>query len=398
MNLVERQVRELARQGATDFFVWVTPQTRPAAGRLRADLHRLYRVAVEFVEVEDGGALCAALGQLEEDVLLLEGDVVYDERVLAHVLEKGPGAAVCGTQGTGIAYLSAAAAGALAGQWPPNGPLGHALEQGGAGKVHLDRPEDLDPYVPSLRLTMAPYMRRAGEGEDLRELDHLMYRRTFKGVLDAVALYGYYHLVRWITRHLSRTGLPPNLFTLLSMACVWGAAPLLAAGYLGGGVLLAWTGVILDSVDGKLARLRLHLSQAMGALEHLAAMPGLGLWYLATGWHLAGGQVLTPGKAATATWVLLVAFVLDKVVTGAFKALCGRELFDYDRLDALFHLVAARRNIHLLMLTVGVLADRVETAFMAMAAWMGATLFFHLGRFAWIAARRFQGGGGRLLT
>lgn len=38
-----------------------------------------------------------------------------------------------------------------------------------------------------------------------------LVERTFKGVIDAVARYGYYHLVRFLTRALSRTTVSRNL-------------------------------------------------------------------------------------------------------------------------------------------------------------------------------------------
>ena len=74
-----------------------------------------------------------------------------------------------------------------------------------------------------------------------------------------------------------------------------------------------------------------------------------------------------------------------KIASGLFRRRFGREIFDYRRSDALFHLVAARRNIHLLLLTVGVALDRPEVAFAAMAAWMVATLLFHASRYGWAA-------------
>ena len=66
--------------------------------------------------------------------------------------------------------------------------------------------------------------------------------------IDAVARYGYYHLVRWITRHLSETSITPNLLTVLSILGTWGAIPCFAGGRFGAGAVVAWIGVILDWV------------------------------------------------------------------------------------------------------------------------------------------------------
>ena len=164
--------------------------------------------------------------------------------------------------------------------------------------------------------------------------------------------------------------------------------PCFVLGHLGWGVLVAWCGVLLDSVDGKLARLTLQLSDAMGAFEHIAAMPGLGLWYAALGWHFSAGALFTTHPMALATWALLGVFLLDKIATGSFKKLYGRELFDYAPVDAAFHLIAGRRNTSLLLLTLGLVFDRAAESFALIGLWTALTLLFHLGRFAWVAVRR----------
>jgi len=390
MTPVERQIRELARLGVVRVVIWASEESAEPVQRLRADLRRLYQVDLDFRTATGTDQLYLALAEVEEDLLLLEGEGVYDERILVHLLRQGAGVGVMDREGASAFHLRVDQA----------RRLGAVLQQEGLSEktarlwadlgVVVRTPDELEHYVPSLRLTMAPFAVRVPAADDLRSIDHLMYRRTFKGVIDAVARYGYYHLVRWLTRQLCRTELTPNLFTLLSVFSIWGAVPCFAAGHFGAGVLVAWIGVIFDSVDGKLARLRLHLSDAMGAFEHIAAMPGLGLWYAATGWHLTGGKLLALEGWALITWVLLAAFLLDKCVTGGFKAIFGKELFDYRPLDATFHLVAARRNISLALMTLGALVGRLEPAFAAVAAWTLATLGFHLLRFVWIGLTRSE--------
>lgn len=385
MTVVERQVRELARLGVGRVAVWTSAAVAPTVRRLRDDLHDLYTVEVCFPLASGPEELGRFLAEVDEPVLLLQGDVVYDERVLAELMQAGPGIAVIGADGAGAAHLEPAQARSLGVGLGAGRPLAELVDEAGC---HRRRPEELEQYIPSLRLVMVPLLEQVPGTGSLGRLERLMYHRTFKGVIDAVARYGYYHLVRWITRGLSRTSLTPNLFTVLSVVAVWATVPCFAAGRFGLGVAVAWVGVLLDSVDGKLARLRLHLSESMGAFEHLAAMPGLGLWYAATGWHLSGSQLLTTQPMALVTWGFLAAFLADKAVTGGFRSLTGRELFDYRPLDAAFHLVAARRNISLVLLTLGALADRVAWAFIAAAAWTAVTLLFHAVRFSWLVRRR----------
>ncbi len=380
MSLVERQVREMALRACHRFCLLVTAQTRVAVEAMRGDLHRLYAVELEIAEVVSVSDIFARLAEEREEIVLLAGDCVYDDRVLAYILEQGPGVASWERE-RGAFYFKVEQYAALRAQQVQNWEGLVAAD--GVGFCGREAAA-LDSYIASLRLTMPAYIYRLGAEEDVRQIDHLMYRRTFKGAIDAVARYGYYHLVRWITRQLARGESTPNFYTLLSVFCVWAASPLLAVGFVGEGLLVAWAGVILDSVDGKLARLRLHLSDSMGAFEHIAAMPGLALWFLALGWHLSAGALVVLSPLALATWLLLAAFLLDKAISGLFKKTIGRELFDYRPIDALFHLVAARRNIALLMLSAGALLGYLEHSFYALVLWMAATLLFHLLRFCWV--------------
>ena len=379
MTLVERQVREMALRDCAYFCLFTTPQTSELVAAMRPDLGRLYQVEIEMVEVVAGCEIFSRLDRADGGLIFLSGDAVYDGRVLDYVVEKGSGHAV--RQGArGALFLSQSEARQLAVQ------AANWAEALTWATDHLATcsTADLNPYVASLRLHMPAYIYHLRAEENVRTVDHLMYKRTFKGAIDGVARYGYYHLVRWITRRLSSGTTAPNLYTVLSVICVWGASPLIAWGYAGVGLALAWCGVILDSVDGKLARLRLHLSDAMGDFEHVAAMPGLGLWFLATGWTLSSEHLLAGESVGVATWVLISLFLADKICSGLFKKRVGRELFDYRPVDALFHLVAARRNVALLLLTAGALCGQLEVSFYALVAWMGATFGFHLVRFVWV--------------
>ena len=400
MNLVERQIREAALRQVSAVRVWVSPDSEEAVRHLREDLPKLFQTDVEFL----GAGVVPAGTTAPEAVLLLDGDVVYDERVLDYLLRKGAGHVVRRPDGTSAALISADQARGLGpaladpGQPFMGDLIDRRADEWGLAVVG---PEELDQYVASLRLTMPPHLVRLTERGQLPAVERLMYRRTFKGVIDAVALYGYYHLVRWITRQLSRTSLTPNTFTVLSILGVWAAIPCFAAGEHAWGIGLAWLGVILDSVDGKLARLRLHLSDAMGNFEHLAAMPGLGLWYLSLGWSFSGGALLAVKPIALATGTLIATYLIDKVLTGGFKGLYRQELFDYKRIDATFHLIACRRNTSLLIFSFGLFLNLAEGAFYAIAIWMSVTLLFHGTRFAWIASAdgsrlRLVGGEDRL--
>ena len=91
MSLVERQVREMALRSCRYFLLLVTPETRAAVEALRGDLHRLYAVEIEVVEIAEEREVFARLAEEAEEIVLLAGDCVYDDRVLTHVLGEGAG-------------------------------------------------------------------------------------------------------------------------------------------------------------------------------------------------------------------------------------------------------------------------------------------------------------------
>ncbi|MEE2658459.1 MAG: CDP-alcohol phosphatidyltransferase family protein [Candidatus Latescibacterota bacterium] len=380
MTLVERQLRQARLEGVVRAVVAVVAETRGAATAWRSDLSRIYDITVEIVEISSGQTSLASLCRLDaKSILAIEGDVLYDDRILNLLFAGGDDEMVGDEQGA-AARLSADSVRRLDPQAP-------SLASACAAVLPSVPVSQLDTYVADLRLTMAPIRVRLTERSQLREVDHLLYHRTFKGVIDIVASHGYYRLVRGITRWLSRTSLTPNFFTVISILGIWIAVPCFTVGSLWAGVIAAWIGVIFDSVDGKLARLTLQLSDTMGTVEHLTAVPGLGLWFVALGWHFSGGEILDLTRTpALACWVLVLCFVMDKMLSGLFKFIVGSELFDFACIDALFHGIAARRNIHLLMLTVGVTLSLAEQAYVAMAIAMVLTMLFHTVRVGWILA------------
>ena len=384
MNIVERQIREMALLGVERFHIWVSQFSAHEVSRWRRDLHHLYRLDLIVVDVETLSALARELGHIEDDVVLLEGDVVYDDRVLVHLLECGPGCRVIGRNAEAAAYLTAGQVKQIVRDIDEvnddsSATTGVPLILPGK-ELETIASRDIGHYVPALRLTMEPMMVRVLSPADLAPLGRLMYRRTFKGVIDAVARYGYYHLVRCITYPLSFTSIAPNLLTSMSILGTWGAIPCIATGHLAAGISSAWAGVLLDSIDGKLARLRLQLSDRMGAIEHIVAAPGLALWYAAFGWYL--GSVGSAASGGELLWTVtgIAVFALDKVVSGSFKRLFGKEIFDFSPVDASFHLIAARRNITLLIFTLGALVGYPGLGFQMAVIWMVFTFGYHLVR------------------
>jgi phosphatidylglycerophosphate synthase len=162
--------------------------------------------------------------------------------------------------------------------------------------------------------------------------------------------------------------------------CSLAAIPLFAMGWMGTGLAVAFVFVIADSLDGKLARMTVRFSKVADKVDHFTSPTFEACYYLAWGWHFSGGDFSTaPGKSAV---LLACVFLMDRIVTSVFGCKYGRSLLDYNKCDARFHLIAARRNINLFIMAIGVVLQNPLAALYAATLWMFITMLWHIYRFS----------------
>ncbi|MBX7150840.1 hypothetical protein K1X84_04325 [bacterium] len=247
-------------------------------------------------------------------------------------------------------------------------------------------PTNVDSYIEDLRLDCVPYFVKIESSSDLRAIENLMYEANFKGTMDFIATYIYKYPVREITRWLSLYPfITPNFVTTLSIIASFAIPALFALGEIGWAVIVGWSMFILDSVDGKLARLTVRLSKTAGIIEHATSSPAIFLWFGTLGWHFSNGQLLNfSDTSVESAWTLMALYWIDKSINGFFKAKYKRDIYDIRQIDRLFHLVACRRAIIMLIITIGYLAQNPRESFNFAALWMIVTFIFHLYRYVWI--------------
>lgn len=253
--------------------------------------------------------------------------------------------------------------------------------------VRTVTPNNFDPYIEDLRLNFVPYYFQYGKGLDLRMIEDQIYEANFKGTMDFIATYIYKYPVREITKFLSPFKfISPNQITFLSIVSSFAVPLLFAVGFFGAAIIIGWCMFIFDSVDGKLARLTVRLSRTAGIIEHATSAPAIFLWFTGLAWHFTDGRLFRFDEPdAIAGWTLMILYWVDKGVNGIFRSKFKREIYDYSALDKAFHLIACRRAIIMLIITVGYLAGNVEISFHFLAFWMGCSFLFHLFRSVWIS-------------
>jgi phosphatidylglycerophosphate synthase len=137
---------------------------------------------------------------------------------------------------------------------------------------------------------------------------------------------------------------------------------------------------VLDSVDGKLARLTFRSSWWGNILDHGLDLIHPPLWYFGWAWALSSGQITSPIFQA-AIW-MAVFYSLDRVVVRMFTARTGRSLHSYTPFDVQMRTYISRRNINLPLFTIGLLLGIPDFVFFFIVFWQVATLLYHSTRLA----------------
>jgi len=185
-------------------------------------------------------------------------------------------------------------------------------------------------------------------------------------------------LVWRILRVLTTRRVKPNTVTFVGIAACFGAVPFFATGLWVPGLVLAYVMSVLDSVDGKLARLTYQSSAQGDVLDHGMDLVHPPFWYWAWGWALSGGNVSSPVFQAS-MW-MVVFYIFDRVMEMLFTAGTGKSIHGYAPLDMRLRTVISRRNVNLAIFTVALAAGFAVPAFYAIVAWQAASALFHLSR------------------
>lgn len=332
-------------------------------------------------------------------VVVLSADSVVDTRVIHHL---------CAATGT-IAFRSGkgaerAAALRLEGQAADlavgaSEPfsvlrLADQLVERGLAKELAEA--DFDSYLGMLRRWLAPYAFRVADPPARERAEHFLFWSNYKGSTDFLTRYVYPALVWRIIRPLARHRVHPNWVTGLSWAATLASIPLFAMGAWGSGLAMAYVMSVLDSVDGKLARLTYTSSRFGEFFDHGLDILHPPAWYLAWGYALGGGDISsTPFQWSL--WMLGI-YAVDRVIPGLFKARTGRSIHGFTPLDERMRTFISRRNVNLAAFTVALVLDQAidglraaEFTLYGIVVWQALCLLWHAERLVQYRNARPQG-------
>ncbi len=324
-------------------------------------------------------------------VLLLRGDYLYDDRVIAYLV-KTPQMLLSMTQGSTSAVVAAHVS------------SGQAIEVLEAIKNQAPAPssaglknETLETLSVSFQqqlLKFAPPFVLPITSENVRKLERRLFDWSYKGVTDLVTKWVWPRPAQWVVGQCVHFGLRPNHVTIIGLVLVILAGGLFAQGRYGWGLLAGWLMTFLDTVDGKLARVTVTSSKFGHYFDHIIDLVHPPIWYVLWGTGLGISQFEFIGMSLnTAYWLIVLGYAAGRLAEGVFLAWLGKfGIFCWRPFDSYFRLITARRNPCMVLLTAGLLLGRPDWGLFAVAIWTAGTSVFLIIRLLMAVNERFVNG------
>ncbi|MEA3058133.1 MAG: hypothetical protein QOF34_948 [Sphingomonadales bacterium] len=228
---------------------------------------------------------------------------------------------------------------------------------------------------------------------DAEPVERAAYDAAYKGVTDALTLYLWRRPAFYLTRWAARANLSPNFVTLVGAILCVAAFLLFWRGEYWWGVLAGFIFMVLDTVDGKLARCTGASSQWGEVFDHGIDLIHPPFWYWA--WlHGLGayGQALAPIDATMVLWAIIGGYVAQRIIEGLFiKRFAGMHIHVWRRIDSRFRLITARRNPNMVILVAALLLRRPDVGLELVALWTILSLIFHAVRLAQASEQAARG-------
>lgn len=246
-------------------------------------------------------------------------------------------------------------------------------------------------YNHELRKRETPFVRPLTP-ETVPGIERDSYYGAYKGVTDLLTKYAWPVLAFHLTRLAARLRLTPNMVTAIGLVLCIAATFAFAESWYWSGLAMGWTMMVLDTVDGKLARVTITASKIGEIFDHGIDLIHPPFWYWAWAWGLAAyGTPLSPPLFEQMMWGILATYVAGRLVEGAFEQLFGMHIHVWQRIDSQFRLITARRNPNVLLMTGSLLFGRPDIGLLLVVGWSALSFLFHLVRLIQALAARSSG-------
>lgn len=319
-------------------------------------------------------------------VLLADVDFVFDPGLIRHIATH-PGAVL--TAG-GRVVLAHAVDPAMAARLV-EAMEAKALPSFTDGLTRLAVEQGIDLHNSELRKREPPFVLQL-RPDTVRQAERSSYYGAYKGVTDLLTKYLWPELAFHLTRGAARIGMTPNMVTMIgAILCVVATFAFLDGRYWLG-LAMGFVFMVLDTVDGKLARCTITSSKIGDVFDHGIDLVHPPFWWWAWAEGLkAYGLPLAPAVEMAALFVIVAGYILGRFIEGAFIKSFGMHIHVWRPIDSQFRLITARRNPNVVILAGALLFGRPDLGLLLVAAWTLLSLLFHLVRLAQAYAVRASG-------
>lgn len=229
--------------------------------------------------------------------------------------------------------------------------------------------------------------------ETLRAAERASYFGAYKGVTDILTKYLWPEWALVLTRIAARLGVTPNMVTALAALLCAAATVFFWYGWYWTGMAVGLGFMVLDTVDGKLARCTITSSWWGNIFDHGIDLVHPPFWWYAWCVGLAAhGRPLDPGDFQLIMIVILGGYVVQRLIEGAFIALFKMHIHVWRKLDSDFRLITARRNPNMIILFASMIVARPDLGIAAVAWWTLISCLFHLLRLFQAMLAKARGG------
>jgi phosphatidylglycerophosphate synthase len=374
MDLIERHLKAARHQklAISEVIIDVGDGLRPTWGnepRLNCPLR------VESGSGNSGDRLKRALAA-GEVLLVTDASSLADARLYRYLADRAGSGAVRANKAA-IGRIEPADAEKILSAPTLDAAIGHIAE------VTQD---EFPSFVVKLRRALPFYLFSVTNPAERKSVERFLFWSNYKGSTDFFTKYVYPPLVWAMVPPLARARVHPNTVTIISIILTVLAVPLFATGHFWWGFACAYGMSVLDSVDGKLARLTFTDSAIGNVLDHGLDIVHPPFWYF--GWAIG----LTGGWAATdlaqplwqAAWIMMALYVLDRLILAVYRAKYKRGLHTHAPMDAFVRTFISRRNINLPLFTIAYAMTWGVEAFYFVVLWQALTCAYHGLRTVWI--------------
>lgn len=269
--------------------------------------------------------------------------------------------------------------------------------KGAAGYELLDA-DTAELTNKELRKRERPFVMPLVAGQE-EAVERASYDAAYKGVTDALTLYLWRRPAFYLTRWAARAGLTPNAVTMVGALLCVVAFFLFWEGRYWMGIAAGFGFMVLDTVDGKLARCTGQSSKWGNVFDHGIDLvhPPFWWWAWAEGLNHVGRRFEPrdrfdePVYEALIIGAIVFGYIAQRVIEGIFMRRYGMHIHVWRPVDSRFRLITARRNPNMVILLGALIFRRPDIGLELVALWTLVSLVFHAVRLAQANARADRG-------